>query len=484
MAPDLPSQAAPVRRLPQRRLPPDVPHMAPTRSLRLQTLGLWLRAHQRPLWWAQWAVVAVYAVLLVVPALLPLPGATARVWSNLTLFAQFVFWGLWWPGVLLSVLLFGRLWCGIFCPEGALTAFASRHGRGRAIPHWLRWPGWPFAAFALTTVYGQMISVYHVPQATLLILGASTLAAVLTGYLYGREKRVWCRYLCPVNGVFGLLARLAPVHFAVDARAWDACAPDRARLMRFNCEPMVPVRTMESAAPCHMCGRCAGFRDAVTLAPRLPGSEIVTAGARTATGWDSLLIIAGMIGLATAAFLWGTSPWFAALRQAVPQGLAEVGLRDLRETALPWWVLASRPGWPGGATVADGLALSAWLAGGAALLSLLVALPLALATRILGRWSWPRFHHLAQSLIPVAACGLILGLSDLTVTLLRAEGLAAVTGLRLAVAGLAVAGSLVLAWQIARQSVAPPWRRVAATGAVAAALLPPLGCWGLLFGWW
>ena len=65
----------------------------------------------------QWAVVAVYLVLISVPALMPLPGRAAHVWNDLTLFAQFIFWGVWWPFVLLSMVLFGRAWCGILCPE-------------------------------------------------------------------------------------------------------------------------------------------------------------------------------------------------------------------------------------------------------------------------------------------------------------------------------------------------------------------------------
>ncbi|WP_346433061.1 hypothetical protein [Breoghania sp.] len=37
--------------------------------------------------------------------------------------------------------------------------------------------------------------------------------------MYGNDKRVWCRYLCPVSGIFGLLTKLAPLHYAVDSRA-------------------------------------------------------------------------------------------------------------------------------------------------------------------------------------------------------------------------------------------------------------------------
>src|SRR5690606_36810687 len=127
----------------------------------------------------QWANVAVYVSLLVVPAMLPLPDRTASIFNNLTVFAQFAFWGIWWPFVLVSMPLLGRAWCGWFCPEGMLSERASGHGRGRAIPKWMRWGGWPFVAFSLTIIYGQLVSVYQYPWAVLAVLGESTVAAIL-----------------------------------------------------------------------------------------------------------------------------------------------------------------------------------------------------------------------------------------------------------------------------------------------------------------
>src|SRR4029079_14871139 len=178
----------------------------------LARIGDALRRHRGPILALQGVIVAFYALLVVVPAFVPVPRPGPSIVSDLTLFAQFAFWGIWWPFVIASTMLLGRAWCGLFCPEGTLTEFASRHGLGKAIPHWMRWSGWPFVAFAITTVYGQLVSVYEYPKAVLLVLGGSTLAAVAVGFVYGKGKRVWCRHLCPVNGVFELLAKVAPLH--------------------------------------------------------------------------------------------------------------------------------------------------------------------------------------------------------------------------------------------------------------------------------
>ena len=122
---------------------------------RLAELGHWLQRHGGIIRSVQWAVVAVYLILVAVPAFLPLPDRTAHLWNNLTVLAQFAFWGIWWPFVLVSMVLVGRAWCGVLCPEGTLTEFASRWSLGRAVPRWITWGGWPFIAFAGTTVYGR-----------------------------------------------------------------------------------------------------------------------------------------------------------------------------------------------------------------------------------------------------------------------------------------------------------------------------------------
>jgi polyferredoxin len=463
------------------------------RDRAVAALGHWLKRNQPLIQSVQWAVVAIYVVLVGAPAFLPLPDRSAHIWSNLTLLAQFCFWGLWWPLVLISMLLVGRAWCGLLCPEGSLAEAASRHGRGMAIPNWLKWKGWPFLAFSCTTIYGQMVSVYQYPKPVLLILGGSTAGAITIGYLYGRSKRVWCRYLCPVNGVFGLLAKLAPLHFHVDSEAWErarvhppGARRPHARIAPINCAPLVPIRTMKGTSDCHMCGRCDGFRDAVTLQLRSPTHEIVKAAGATPRPWETALILFGLMGVAVGAFHWSASPWFIATKQAIALWLVDHGLTWSLALQPPWWMLTDYPDRNDVMTLLDGCVLVGYILATALVIGAALSLSIAAAARIAGPWSTARFHHFAQALIPIAACGVILGLSALTVTLLRSEGLA-LSFVPLLRAGLlcgAAAWSLALCWQIAGLYADSWLRQAAASMAFAGAVALGVMSWVLLFFVW
>ncbi len=444
---------------------PSPPRLTLKRGGRLARAGLWLRDHQRAVRLVQWIVIAAYAALLIVPALTPMPDRLSHIWSNAVLFAQFMFWGVWWPFVLVSMALVGRAWCGLFCPEGALAEIASRHGRGRATPAWIKWKGWPFVAFACTTLYGQMVSVYQYPKPVIVVLGGSTLAAMAVGFLYGREKRVWCRYLCPVNGVFALLAKLSPLHFRVDRAAWSGWKRGSAPLPHVNCAPLVPIRTMRGASDCHMCGRCAGFKEAVTLAARSPSHEVVEVAGDEPKPWESVLIVFGMMGIAAGAFQWTSSPIYVAVKQAVAEWLVDHGGVALLEPRLPWWVLTNYPDHNDMMTPLDGGVMIAYALGVAVLTSLAVGGALALASLSLGGWRWARFHHLVQCMIPMAGVGVFLGLSATTVTLLKAEDvpLPFVDGLRMTLLAGADLWCGRLLWRVTRRYSASTPRRLAAT---------------------
>ena len=450
---------------------PPIAHPARNGRTRLARLGDWMARHRRAILAIQWVIVIFYTALVVLPAFLPQPLPESRLFSGnygassfidpslclasgepvmqektptltpwhdkLVLFAQFAFWGIWWPFVILSVMLMGRVWCGVFCPEGALTEFASRHGRGGPIPRWVRWGGWPVVAFALTTIYGQLVSVYEYPKAVLVILGGSTVAATAAGYLWGKGKRVWCRYLCPVSGVFALLARLAPLAFRVDRAAWERYPKKRVAV---DCAPLLGVKHLQGMAQCHACGRCSDHREAVTLAPRSPNAEIL--GGPPPTTSEVLLLAFGIFGVAIGAFQWTVNPWFVRGKQGVAEWLVNHDILWPLADSPAWWLLTRYPEANDVFTWLDGIAILGYIGAVTLILGGLILLAVRGSARLAGI-DWRR---LALGLVPLGGIGLFLGLSMMTVSQLRAEGivlpwLAALRGVLLAI-GLAWSGWL------------------------------------------
>jgi len=447
----------------------------------LEALGLAMRRHRTGILAVQWAVVLFYLVLLIIPAVRPLPPDEAGILNSLTRFAQFIFWGVWWPFVMLSTMILGRVWCGVFCPEGALTEWISRYGLGRGVPRWMKWGGWPFFAFLCTTVYGQLVSVYEYPKAAALVLGGSSFAAVAVGLLYGRGKRVWCRHLCPASGVFALLTKLAPVHYRVAQRVWDT-APRGVRTSRehaVNCAPLIDIRRMQTASPCHMCGRCAGERNAVRLSLRSPNAEV---GALThhVFRWEIALLVCGLLGIALGASQWSASPWFVAIKQHLGTWLVDRAWMSPLTSDVPWWLLTHYPEKNEVFTWLDGALIIAYIAATATLASTWIALWLFTAATLARVSAW----RLAYALLPFAGVSVFLGLSALTVTLLRAEGLALdwVGWARGGLLALGLVWSAGLAWGMVREH--RPLARLAAVGGVAVGAGGITWLWIEMFYFW
>jgi len=461
------------------------PSLSTSEVPRLAKLGEWLKSHRSLIITTQWAILLIYLVLVIVPVFLPLPQQGATLLNNLTLFAQFVFWGIWWPFVMLSMMFVGRVWCGWLCPEGFLSEQASRIGLGRTPPHWIRWTGWPFFAFVCTTVYGQLVTVYEYPKAWLLILGGSTVVAVIVGLIWGKGTRVWCRYLCPANGIFGLLARMAPLHFVADPAGWKRYKPETARRTEtVNCGPMLNLRRANSNVRCHMCARCSGHRNAITLAGRTPGSEILALTGRDTNPWEVRLLLFGLIGVANGALQWTASPWLVKAKIAAAEWLLAHEIYAPLSDDIPWWVLTHY------AEVND---VFTWL-DGAIILGYIGATSI-----VVGGWMWvwlrvaaallrARGDHLrlAHGLVPLAGIGVFLGLSALSVTILAGDGvrIPGLPWMRGTLLGIGAVAALWLGRKLIARASAPRARRFAAWLAYAVAASAGVVPWVFMFYLW
>lgn len=354
----------------------------------LARFGMALKHRRRIVSIIQWLFVMVYLFLLFIPALIG-NFANERICDDMSVFSRLIFWGTGWPLIVLSMMLFGRFWCGLFCPDGTLTEFISRYGQKRSIPRWIRWKGWPGTVLSGTVLSGQLIGVYDNYPATLILLGIPTSLALLCGFLYGNGKRIWCMYLCPANGLFGLLARLSPVYYKVDREKWKQYSGQPERI---DCPALINVRQMQSTSACHACGRCIGHRNAVELGIRPPSTELLPGARNEISGSEMFLLLWGIIGICTAALIWRENGLYTRFIHLLsqPTGLP-VG-------NAPWWMPANPLGFL--------LLIFIVLYGSVLALATYCLLRLAsLASGNSHLW-----RRLALCLIPVSAFGIFLGL--------------------------------------------------------------------------
>jgi len=334
----------------------------------------------------QWIFVAIYLFLLLAPLLTPLAPAHAQWFPRLATMAEALFWGIWWPAVLLSVMVFGQFWCGLFCPDGTLTEEASRRGLALKIPAGMRHGALPLGLFAVLALIEQLSGARHSHAGTVLLLGTVSISAIATGFLYGRGKRVWCRYLCPTESIFSLLSRCAVLHFKVDRATWDA-AP-RPVPKPVDCPPLLDIRRLTSNEKCSMCGRCSGHRDAVKLSLRSPGHEIALLRDDQARIWEAGGIVFVLVGLLYGLIYGAHGPWHDPIATALPSTWPGV-IGDLMST----------------------LAVAAALGGGVAALLLAAA-----------RGRRATACRLAYGLIPLAGVGLVLSALEHSFDLLMRSG--------------------------------------------------------------
>ncbi|GIL70179.1 hypothetical protein Vretifemale_1031, partial [Volvox reticuliferus] len=128
-----------------------------------------------------------------------------------------VFWDYWWPLVFISFPLLGRVWCAV-CPFMIYGELAQkwRIGPTGDASKLLKWPreeaeryGPPFlfSLFAAILIWEEVWDLPHTAALSGWLLLLITAGAVVCSVLF--ERRLWCRYLCPIGGMNGMLAKLS-----------------------------------------------------------------------------------------------------------------------------------------------------------------------------------------------------------------------------------------------------------------------------------
>ncbi len=116
-------------------------------------------------------------------------------------------WDTWWPLIILSAIIFGRIWCMI-CPVEMITSFFARIGLRLKRPAWLT-SGWVIPLFyAVIVIFGvTILEIDFKPRYTAWYLVIIVGISVIAGLIF--EKNTFCRYICPVGYLLGIFSKLA-----------------------------------------------------------------------------------------------------------------------------------------------------------------------------------------------------------------------------------------------------------------------------------
>lgn len=231
-------------------------------------------------------------------------------------------WIVWWPGIIFTFILVGRLWC-VACPIGALNEWTAKLARPeRMLPRALRnlWLATLF--FVILTWADEQLGVIRSPRMTAWLIVFLALAAVATGLFF--QRRTFCRYLCPITGLQGLYSMVSPVELrAADrGRCLRRCRQDcyRGNASGTGCPMFEFPMTMERNMYCNFCFECvkACPPENMALRVRPPGTDLWASAKRSLDEAYLAVALVGITTLLTAQMLTGWLDRIAQVARLVP----------------------------------------------------------------------------------------------------------------------------------------------------------------------
>jgi polyferredoxin/plastocyanin len=264
----------------------------------------------------QFALVAPNLAVFTLIVVAGLAGTSTGATNFSTIFVWLVWWGLL---VLVLVPLGGRLWCAM-CPlpapgewiaRGAIVEHRVRgFGLGRAWPKALRniWPA--FGALFLLVLFGIVITTR--PLVTALLLAGFAAAALAIHLVF--DRRVFCRYVCPVGALVGVYANVAPVELR--ARDLEVCRRCREKACfrggtAYGCPTFqFPGGGLARNTYCLLCTECVKACPHDNVAVRLR-SFATDLGVARGRGMDEAWLTLLLLGTALAHSVIKLGPWGA-----------------------------------------------------------------------------------------------------------------------------------------------------------------------------
>jgi len=189
-------------------------------------------------------------------------------------------WALWWPMLAVSWFFGARIWCSV-CPMGAVNDLLNKVcSLKKKVPKFIRDNSMYLSAAGLALIiYVEASSaMVYSPLATGFLLAAILCCAILSGILY--ERRVWCRYLCPLGRLAATFSGCSVIEWRSNASICNSTCTTNACYKGNEEIPGCPLYqgpfSLHSNQDCILCGNCVKICENASPAfnLRIPGHEL------------------------------------------------------------------------------------------------------------------------------------------------------------------------------------------------------------------
>ncbi len=189
-------------------------------------------------------------------------------------------WAIGWPTMIFGAFIWARFWCSL-CPMGSIGHLAKKLvSLDLPFPAFLKQKSdWIIAISAMFIIWLEIATdLRSSPFNTGILLLTILLFSVIFSIIF--ERQSWCRYLCPLGGMMGVLAKVSPFELRADR---NVCASQCSTNECFvgtatneGCPFGQMAPSLRSNRFCKLCGNCVKNcpHGAINLNLRIPGREI------------------------------------------------------------------------------------------------------------------------------------------------------------------------------------------------------------------
>ncbi len=243
--------------------------------------------------------------------------------SNKSL-ATISIWVIWWSLLIISLALFGRVWC-FMCPFGAIGDWLQRRTFYKKVNDAFslnrKWPikfrNLSIAAmfFLVITWVDFQFNLVNSPLNTAYFIVGLLGLIVIISIIF--ERRSFCRYACPITGLIGLYSMFAP--FELRAKEKDTCKTCKEKYCisgnekGYSCSVFEYPGTMDKNNHCILCTECVKtcHRNNISFNIRSFAGDLFTL---IKTRMDEALFILILLGVTIFQTLIMIRPWTAFTR--------------------------------------------------------------------------------------------------------------------------------------------------------------------------